>query len=206
MMRRQLFLFTCIFVLFGVICGFSKDYNQIYNFNKQKASKEVTGFIKKNLLKWINNDILVSAIKEANKKNSGRTQAQIDILDKKWIASTTVEDWMKPYMENPAANFLMEKQKDTENLIAEVFIMDYQGCIVAETSKTSDFLQGDEAKFSNSYMAQAIFIDKIKYDESSKTSSMQISLPIIDKSNANKIVGAITITVDMDKRQLLSKY
>lgn len=201
-MRRIGFSVVCLFV--GTVLV-SQSYDMIYDLESVKASKEIKGFIREYLLTWINDPVIINAVKETNAKNAKRTAAAIAELDAKWSASNGIEEWMKPYFESPAAKLLMAKQQDSGGLIVEMFVMDFQGCNVALSAKTSDFLQGDEDKFRNSFGKKAVFVDRVRYDASSDTSSMQISLPVWD-ATAKAMIGAITVTIDMAKRDLLRKW
>mgnify|MGYP001076058376 CR=1 FL=1 len=71
---------------------------------------------------------------------------------------------MTKYLTNPAAIFIKTQLKGSSGKFTEIFVMDSQGCNVAMSSKTSDFLQGDEAKFKKSYNngKGAVFADKVK--------------------------------------------
>jgi hypothetical protein len=150
--------------------------------------------------------VIIQSVNAANTKYAARTIDQIKDLDKEWINAKEMTALMKELNENKSAQFLKEKVKSSNYLYAEIFTTDYQGCIDAETEKTSDYWQGDEDKFIKTYGAGGkIFIDKIKYDDSSKTTSMQISFPLYDAKN-KKMIGSITITVDMDKKDQLKKY
>ena len=48
------------------------------------------------------------------------------------------------------------------------------------TDKTSDYWQGDEAKFKKSFNggAGAVFVDDVSFDKSSQTYSVQVSVPV----------------------------
>ncbi len=69
---------------------------------------------------------------------------------------------------------------------------------VCMTDKTSDYWQGDEAKFKESYKdgQGALHVSKVKFDDSTQTYVVQVSVPVVDGS---EIIGAITIGVDVDK-------
>jgi len=195
---------TVLLFLFISMMAFSVEYKEVYDLTKLKSSKEIINFIKSDLLTWVNNDIIVNSVIKANEKNAKRTQEEINKIDKEWMASKEITPLMKEYLTNDCAKFLTDIEKKSGGLIAEIFVMDYQGCIVGEADKTSDFWQGDEDKFIKTYEPKTIFIDKIKFDESSKTSSMQISLPIFN-AKTKKVIGAITVTLNMEKKELLKK-
>jgi len=66
------------------------------------------------------------------------------------------------------------------------------------TDKTSDYWQGDEAKFKKSYNggSGAVFVDDVEFDDSAQAYLCQVSVPVKDGA---EVIGAITIGVDVDK-------
>ena len=64
---------------------------------------------------------------------------------------------------------------------------------------TSDYWQGDEAKWENSFNGGkgGVDVGKIKFDKSANTQLQQVSLPIIDESG--NVIGAITYGLAIDK-------
>jgi hypothetical protein len=74
----------------------------------------------------------------------------------------------------------------------ESFVMDDRGALVCATAKTSDYWQGDEAKFEQAYNGGKgnVFIDRPKYDDSASASIAQISVPVMENGKA---IGAITV-------------
>jgi hypothetical protein len=81
---------------------------------------------------------------------------------------------------------------------AEIFVMDNQGANVAMTDKTSDYWQGDEAKFKNSFAngQGSVFVDEVQFDDSAQAYLVQVSVPVKD---GDKVIGAITFGLDVDK-------
>lgn len=147
---------------------------------------------------WIGDSTFIDAVKKANSENATRTIAEIKALDEKWIKSKGKDEEFKSIIENAASNKLKEIVAQGNGLYAEIFIMDFQGCNVALADLTSDLWQGDEEKFTLSYREGkgGVFIDKVKYDESTQKNLVQVSLPVID---ASKVIGAITIGLDIDQ-------
>jgi hypothetical protein len=82
----------------------------------------------------------------------------------------------------------------------ETFIMDNQGALVCATAKTTDYWQGDEAKWQRAYNEGkgGVFIDRPKFDDSSAQRLAQISVPVLDQGAA---IGAITVGIAIDKLQ-----
>ena len=76
--------------------------------------------------------------------------------------------------------------------------MDNQGANVAMTDKTSDYWQGDEAKFKESYNngEGAVHISDVEFDDSTQAYLVQVSVPVKD---GDAIIGAITVGIDVDR-------
>ena len=114
------------------------------------------------------------------------------------IASSTpgIADFMREIMESECGEHLREIQNSAP-YYAEIFVMDNQGANAAMTDKTSDYWQGDEAKFTESYNEGigGIHISNVEFDESTQTYLVQVSVPVKD---GDTVIGAITIGIDVD--------
>lgn len=135
---------------------------------------------------------VIAAITEQNAK--GVTLAAVKELDQRWQATPGVADFMKPSLESPAAQRIREWRK-THKFLAEIIVMDNQGANVAITEKTSDYWQGDEKKFAEPFKGAA-FIDQVKFDESTQTYSVQVSVPVVGADG--KPIGAICFGIDIE--------
>jgi len=139
--------------------------------------------------------VIVAAVKAENDK--GKSLDQIKAMDKKWKATAGVADYMKALMESDCGSHL-KKIQNGQAFYAEIFVMDNQGANVAMTNKTSDYWQGDEAKFKESFKdgAGAVHISEVEFDDSTQAYLVQVSVPVKDNG---KVIGAITFGVDVDK-------
>lgn len=139
--------------------------------------------------------VIVKAVKEENVKS--KTLDQIKALDEKWQAFAGIADYMKAMMDSPCGKRLAEIQKTTL-YYAEIFVMDNQGANVAMTDKTSDYWQGDEAKFKKSFSdgIGSVFVDEVKFDNSTQNYLVQVSVPVRD---GEKVIGAVTFGINIDK-------
>jgi opacity protein-like surface antigen len=144
---------------------------------------------------WGTNPVLVAAVKAQNAK--GATLEQIKTRDQAWQATSGVDDSMKALMHNDAAKELGKLER-TAPWYLELFLMDNKGANVAMTNKTSDYWQGDEPKFTESYKdgAGAVHIGKVTFDASAQAYLVQISVPVMDGATA---IGALTVGVNLDK-------
>jgi len=141
------------------------------------------------------NPVLVAAVKAQNAK--GMTLDAIQKTDKEWMATSGMNDLMKSLMDNKAAKELAKIEK-SKPYFDELFLMDHLGANVAMTNKTSDYWQGDEAKFKNSFKdgAGGIDVGKVKFDKSAQAYLVQVSVPVMDGGNA---IGAITFGINIDE-------
>jgi len=161
----------------------------------EKAPQKVFELAKTQLVSLGTDPIIVEAVKAENAK--GKTLAQIQEMDTKWKKTPGIADYMKAMMESDAGKHLRTIQ-ESATFYAEIFVMDNQGANVAMTDKTSDYWQGDEAKFKKSFNGGtgAVFVDEVKFDDSSQAYLVQVSVPVLEGSQA---IGAITFGIDVDK-------
>jgi len=161
----------------------------------EKAPQKVVDLANSTLAKVGTDPVVVTAVKEENAR--AKTLDAIKEMDKKWKAHAGIADYMKAIMESSCGRHLAGIQK-SKAYFAEIFVMDNQGANVAMTDKTSDYWQGDEAKFQKSYNGGqgAVFIDEVEFDDSTQAYLVQVSVPVKD---GNQIIGAITFGIDVDK-------
>lgn len=143
------------------------------------------------------NATVVAAVKAANAE--GRTLDQIKARDAEWQKTPGVTKDMQALIDNACGKYLQGLQKEMP-FLAEAFVMDNQGANVAMTDKTSDYWQGDEPKWQESFKggAGAVHVSDVKFDDSTQTYTAQISVPVVD---GGKAIGAITFGVDVDQVQ-----
>jgi hypothetical protein len=170
----------------------------IFSLNSQageKASQKIIDFANSSLSSYSTNPVLGNAVKKQNSK--GMSLDEIKAHDDKWKKTAGISSFMKPLMQNNCAKELgkiIAKYK----FITEAFVMDNQGANVCMSDKTSDFWQGDEAKFKKSYASGkgAVFIDDVKFDKSTQSYAVQVSIPI---KLSKKVIGAVTFGIDVDQ-------
>ncbi len=149
---------------------------------------------------WISNSVIINAVKAQNAKNASLGQAEIDKLDKKWRAEVGAgsKPMIDEVLSNALSGFLKNQQAASNGLYTEIFVMDNKGLNVGQSEVTSDYWQGDEAKWKKTFLAgtNAVHIGKVKKDESTQKFQSQLSLPIVD---GGKNIGAITIGISVDE-------
>ena len=146
---------------------------------------------------------ILAAIQAQNEKHAGMDEAAIIALDEKWRAevggaSTPTID---PVLNGTVADMLRALRDNSEGLFTEIFVMDNLGLNVAASDTTSDFWQGDEAKWQQTYSVGtgAVHISDVELDDSTQSYQAQVSIAISDE--AGNPVGAATFGVNVEYLQ-----
>ncbi|MBU2897055.1 hypothetical protein [Vibrio hepatarius] len=145
---------------------------------------------------------VVSQIKAQNQHSSQLDQNQITSLDKDWRSQVGQEN--APLISNKLSSELSKKlatmQENSQGVITEIFVMDNKGLNVAQSSITSDYWQGDEDKWQQTYLVgpNAYHIGEIEEDESTQMFQSQVSYAISDPASG-KVIGAVTVGVNVEE-------
>jgi hypothetical protein len=123
--------------------------------------------------------------------------AKLKALDKRWQANDNIDDFAKALLGNPVSARLAAVI-GAHKFVPEAFIMNAQGTIIGETNRTSTYWKGEQEKFTAAYNAGAgaVWFGKLAYDESTKTNSVQVSVPVV---KGGKAIGAVCFTVNIDE-------
>jgi hypothetical protein len=161
----------------------------------EDAPKEVFDLANSKLADLGKNQTIVAAVKAQNAKNM--SLSSIKEMDDKWKSTAGIADFMTALMESECGKYLRGVQ-EANPFYAEIFVMDNLGANVCQTDKTSDYWQGDEAKFQKSFNdgKGAIFVDEVEFDDSTQSYLCQVSVPVMENGKA---IGAITFGIDIDK-------
>ena len=150
---------------------------------------------------WTTNPMVVEAIRAQNAAHAGLSQSEIDGLDQQWRAETSSSSrpLIDRVLRTEASEFLTNAKNGERGLVTEIFVMDNRGLNVAQSDVTSDYWQGDEAKWQKTFLAGpgSLFIDEVEMDESTQTFQSQVSMPVVDPATG-EVIGAITVGVNVD--------
>lgn len=158
-------------------------------------------FADRSISSWVNDPLVISAIKAQNEQNASLSQNDIDTLDKQWRKESKVGNGalISKVTSNELSQYLNEVKEGGQGLMTEIFVMDDKGLNVGQSDITSDFWQGDEAKWQKTYSAgpETVFVDEVEMDESTQRFQTQVSIAISDPETGENI-GAVTIGVDAE--------
>lgn len=163
---------------------------------------QITKLMNEQIKPWLSDPAVVDAVKAQNAKTSGLSDADIDKLDKQWRAEAKAGGGplVNEVMGNALSAFLKGKKDGSGGVYSEIFVMDAKGLNVGASDVTSDYMQGDEGKWQKTYPVgpDAMFIDDVEFDESSKTFQSQVSGTVVDPATGQPI-GAITVGINVEK-------
>lgn len=144
---------------------------------------------------------VIAAIKAQNAETKDFDQAKITELDNQWRAETEAPDqpMIDKVLDYPVSKQLAELQEESDGLYTEIFVMDAKGLNVAQSDATSDYWQGDEAKWKETFLAgpDAVHLSEVEEDESTQTFQSQVSMAITDPDSGS-VIGAITVGVNVE--------
>ena len=138
---------------------------------------------------------VVKAVKAQNAK--GASLAEVQTFDKKWMSTPGVADFMKALIDSECGAYLRKVQAGSP-YYSEIFVTDKQGANVAMTGKTSDFWQGDEPKFTESFKGGKgeVFVSDVAFDKSTQTYVVHVSVPVRD---GGATIGVLVAGVSVEK-------
>ena len=148
----------------------------------------------------VNDPAIVAAIQTQNQQHAGMAEDQIIALDKNWRAEvgSAATPTIDPVLNGAVADMLRAMRDESDGLFTEIFVMDNLGLNVAASDTTSDYWQGDEAKWQQTYPAGAgaVHISEVELDESTQTYQAQVSVSIAGPDGS--AVGAATFGVNVE--------
>lgn len=154
---------------------------------------------KNEVQQWLNTPAVWEQVKAQNSRHQGMSEADIISLDKQWRAETSASDQplINKVLSTSLSSYLAGIKEKSAGVYTEIFVMDAVGLNVGQSDVTSDYWQGDEAKWQKTYPmgADAFHIGDVEMDESSQQLQVQLSLPVVENGS---VIGAVTIGINVD--------
>lgn len=150
---------------------------------------------------WLQSPLLIAAVNAQNMQTASYDAAKIAELDQLWMAQVGMADvpMVSAVLDNPAAEFLRTRIAAANGTITELFVMDARGLNVAAAAPTSDYWQGDEAKYTETYLkgAGAVHYGDVELDQSTGQVQAQVSVPLVDPATS-QVIGALTVGINLN--------
>lgn len=162
---------------------------------------QLRAYLENSIVGWASDAAIVDAVEAQNQRNAAMDQTQIDALDLTWRGEigASATPTIDAVLNNASSDFLRRQVEASGGVITEVFTVDMHGLNVAASAVTSDYWQGDEDKYSQTYAkgAGAVHIGDVEFDESTQTYQAQVSLTLVDPATGQPI-GAMTVGLNAD--------
>jgi ABC-type amino acid transport substrate-binding protein len=135
--------------------------------------------------------------------------SQILNLDAQWqaLAPQRYSEMARRVADQPASIAMEKWQQDRESLITEIMLTNSIGTLVAMSQLTSDFWQGDEAKFEYHIRSDtpSLFVSPIHYDASTARFQVTVSMPVIVEGQWLP-AGVLAIGLDVEQALAGSRH
>lgn len=165
-------------------------------------SEKARAYVGSTLKAWAADPVIIAAVMAQNARHAALTQVDIDALDKSWRdeLGKSVHPMVDSVVQSQSSDFLRQQVEHAAGLITEVFVMDEKGLNVAASAATSDYWQGDEAKFSETFPKgpHAVHLGEVDFDESSQAYQIQVSFPLINPADG-RAIGAVTVALNAEQ-------
>lgn len=152
----------------------------------------------KEIRDWANKPVVWLTVEERNREHASLDQAKIDALDKQWRAErkSTDQPLITAVLSNPLSEYLTRIQARSVGLYTEIFVVDDKGLNAGQSSITTDYWQGDEAKWQKTFLVapDAVFIDKPEFEKKTGTWRAQVNMTL---AKDNKAIGSISVEINL---------
>lgn len=177
----------------ALLCAVKADAQQ------DVRTAAVTQFIEESVRPWLDAPAILNAIVAQNAAHAWLNQTEIESLDARWRneLSSAVRPMIEAQLANPLSLYLKDRQRAADGLITEILVMDNRGLNVGQSDISSDYWQGDEAKWQKSFVTGSLHVEEPDRDDSTQLMQSQASLPIRDPATG-AVIGAITVGVNLD--------
>lgn len=140
------------------------------------------------------NPVLIQAVRRQNAEKLDLNN--IKQRDDDWKGAKNLTPFMRSLQENTAGKML-RRYVNRNPFLNEAFLTDNQGANVAAFPATSDYWQGDEEKWTESFNdgEGQIFVGPLERDESTNTVAVQVSAPLYHQGET---IGVLVVGVTFD--------
>lgn len=136
---------------------------------------------------------LLGAIEAKNA--SGESDAAIQKKDREWQANPRYP--LRAQLVSGRCADTLRKHVAGDAIVVEAFLMDAKGALVCSTHETTDYWQGDEAKWQKTFQAnKPVFVDDPALDASTSVYAVQLSALI---RRGDHKIGALTLTLKIPR-------
>lgn len=173
----------------------------------QPTNELIDDAVVKDAKDWLSAPVVEIVLGAQNRRYTGLDQAEIDRLDRQWRNEREAgnQPLIAATLNNPLSTYLTQIQALSGGLYSEIFVVDSNGLNAGQSAVTSDFWQGDEAKFQKTYQvsADAVFVDDPEQHEGTRTWRAQLNFTLVDRSG--NPAGAATVEINLTELERLRR-
>lgn len=168
----------------------------------------ITTDVVKGLQAYGEEDVFQIVLGVCNDKNKGVMDSDFATLDAQWKSELgqAEQPAIARALTNPLSLRATQMQAESDGLFLEIFVMDAKGLNCGQSAATSDYWQGDEAKWQKTYLvgAEAVFIDEPEISDKLGVWVSQVNLSIKDKKTGAAL-GAVTYEINLTELERRKK-
>ena len=142
----------------------------------------------------LNGPIIVDALAKADRRLG---LEELTRLDEAWGTIPATQPPLRTVLNNPVAAEL-NRVRGEDDRLAEIFVSDRYGQLLAATGRTEDFYQADEAWWTGAVNGgrPRIFIPPVNYDASTSVWSIDLCVPIL---RGDEFLGVAKAVVNVSR-------
>ena len=163
-------------------------------------SAVVLEYARTDLQEWITDPVIVYAIREQNELLKNISSLEIRKQDKIWREEGKFGALVLDLLDRQASIIARDRREQSNGVVNEIIVMDAHGLNVAISDRTSDYFQGDEAKWQETFLKgpDAVHVSELEFDESTQKVQTQVSLSVTDP-DSGEVIGAVTLGISLDQ-------
>ncbi|MBV2129031.1 hypothetical protein [Arsukibacterium indicum] len=140
---------------------------------------------------------LITAIQAQNALQ--QTTDAIKQYDELWVTEQDQQtsELADSMLASTLSKMLAQWQQNFHGIVTEVIVTDSQGANVAISALTSDYWQGDEAKFLSIFeQPRPFYLGPVEYDQSSRRFLTHLSMPVLQQQQH---IGTIIVGINIEQ-------
>tara|TARA_Y100000748_G_scaffold23549_1_gene17879 strand:+ start:2141 stop:3388 length:1248 start_codon:yes stop_codon:yes gene_type:complete len=151
---------------------------------------------------WRHEPRLIEAVMQHNSQHNQLSLPQIHTRDQQWQQERAEGGGplIDAVMQNPTADWLRARQQEHDGLVSEILLTGQQGLNVATSNLSTDYWQGDEAKFAEPFFASEgqPYMGQLGYDQSTRRYQVHISSGVRNP-HSGEVIGVLIIGLDIEQ-------
>jgi len=186
--------------------SFRETRGRLHQARAQQVAVTLSDLVRQQLESlddWVALSQLASSISRATESTPAQSPEEmksvIDAIEARWPAMGNDDPFIKAILTNDISEQL-NSFRSLHQVFAEIFVTDTSGRLLAATDKTSDYWQADEVWWQRGFVLplRNLFVEGIQYDESARVFSLDVAMPIRDRTKPDApVVGVLKGVIDV---------